>query len=70
MAKFNINDTVLVKESVETNAYVGQKGSIINVFETRPSGKYFEKFPAGVIYMIEFENGDALDVHESELKEI
>ncbi len=40
------------------------------MFLERPAGSYFERFPEGVIYTIEFEDGQAVDVHESLLSAV
>lgn len=67
MSKFNIDDTVKVKNFAHLEQYYGQIGSIINVFAERPAGSYFEQFPEGIVYAVEFENGEAIDVHEFDL---
>lgn len=67
MSKFHIDDTVAVKNVTHLEQYFGQAGSIINIFLKRPPGKHFEQFPDGIVYAIEFESGEAIDVHESDL---
>lgn len=67
MCKFRINDTVLVKNVAHLERYFGQVGSIINIFLERPAGRHFDQFPDGVVYAVDFENGEAIDVHESDL---
>lgn len=41
---------------------------MVGVFEKRPKGNHFMKFPDGVIYSIEFEDGTLMDVHEGSLQ--
>ncbi len=45
----------------------GEKAWIVGVFESQP-GKYFEKFPEGVVYTIEFEDGTSTEAHETDLE--
>lgn len=68
MSKFEIDDTVITKEVPHLKQYHGQVGSVINVFSERPTGKHFEQFPEGVVYVVEFENGEAIDIHEFDLE--
>ncbi|MCP3865704.1 hypothetical protein [Marisediminitalea sp.] len=70
MGKFKIDDTVKTKNLPHLKLYCGQIGSVINVFSKRPEGKHFEQFPVGTIYAVEFENGDAIDIHENDLFEV
>lgn len=67
MNKFSIDDTVVVRNVAHLEQYSGQVGSIINIFLDRPSGKHFQQFPDGIVYAVEFESGEAIDVHESDL---
>ena len=64
---FNYDDIVKVRESANTNYRVGAKAWIVGIFETRP-GKYFDKFPEGIIYTIEFEDGTSIEIHEADLE--
>lgn len=67
MPKFTYDDMVKTSDGVGPELRPGKKAWVIGVFETRP-GKYFDKFPEGVVYSIEFEDGTSVDVHESELE--
>lgn len=67
MSKFKIDDTVRTKNVIHLQHFYGQTGSVINVFIDRPAGKHFEQFPEGVVYSVEFESGEAIDIHESDL---
>ena len=65
--KFNYDDTVRVCPDVIPELRPGATAWVVGVFETR-SGSYFDKFPDGVIYTIEFEDGSSADVHEMNLE--
>ena len=65
--KFNYDDTVKVRPDAAPELRPGATAWVVGVFETRP-GSYFDKFPDGVIYTIEFEDGSSADVHEMSLE--
>jgi hypothetical protein len=65
--KFNYDDTVKVRPDVSSELRPGATAWVVGVFETRP-GSYFDKFPDGVIYTIEFEDGSAVEVHELDIE--
>lgn len=65
MPKFVYNDIVRVKpESVPKMR--SDRAWIVGIFEERP-GPYFDKFPAGIVYTIEFEDGTSDEIHEDNL---
>ena len=65
-ARFNYNDVVVVQPHAAEPPLIGRKGWIVGVFESS-LGKYFEQFPPGVVYSIEFEDGTSTEVHERDL---
>jgi hypothetical protein len=65
--KFNYDDVVQVRSDASSELRPGAKAWIVSVFETRP-GPYFNKFPEGVVYTIEFEDGSSLEIHEQDLE--
>jgi hypothetical protein len=65
--RFNYDDIVRVRADASQDLRPGMRAWIVGVFETRP-GPYFDKFPQGVVYTIEFEDGESVDVHESDLE--
>lgn len=67
MTKFTYDDIVNVISSAPAELRPGARAWIVGVFEDRP-GKYFESFPPGIVYSIEFEDGSSLEVHESLLE--
>ena len=68
MAKFTYDDVVRVikSESSSAGGRIGQKAWVIAVFddERKKPGLSFCSLPSGVIYSIEFEDGEAIDIHE------
>lgn len=67
MTKFTYDDIVKVAVSAPDEYRPGQRAWIVGVFEDR-QGEYFERFPPGTIYSIEFEDGSSIEVHESSLE--
>lgn len=70
MSKFTYDDIVRVVQGADPKLRPGSKAWIVGVFIDRPRGSYFDGFPEGVIYTIEYEDGGAMDVHESHLERI
>jgi hypothetical protein len=68
MARFSYDDTVRIVRCADEKYKPGAVVSIIGIFKEKPSGSYFEEFPPGTIYTIEYENGEAIDIHESLLE--
>ncbi len=67
-AKFNYDDVIRVKAIARAEARPGERAWIVGVFEKRPEGDYFDRFPMGVVYSIEFEDGSSTEAHEDELQ--
>lgn len=68
MSRFNYDDRVRVMAGVDQRWRPGAVAWIVGVFEDRPSGSYFEHFPQGVVYSIEYEDGASTEVHEDALE--
>ena len=64
--KFDYNDIVLVGPNASPDLRPGARGWVVGIFEKRP-GPYFAKFPEGVVYSIEFEDGVSVEIHETDL---
>lgn len=71
MSKYTYDDKVKIMKNAPPELRPGSIAWIIAVFEEnqRP-GSAFDRFPPGVVYTVEFENGEAIDIHESELEKI
>ncbi len=75
--KFDYNDMVCVRPGVTVwfdvpgrrtqGPRIGERAWVFAVTEDRTSGQRPE-FPSGVVYGIEFEDGDAIEVHEADLE--
>jgi len=67
MTKFTYDDIVKVRADAPLDQRPSERAWIVGVFEDRP-GKYFDAFPPGVVYSIEFEDGYSIEVHEATLE--
>lgn len=67
MPTFDYGDVVQVRLDASNDLRPGSKAWVVGVFETRP-GPYFDKFPEGVVFTIEYEDGSSLEIHESNLE--
>jgi hypothetical protein len=67
MTKFTYDDVVTTIDGSPLELRPGKRAWIVAVLEKR-LGEYFDRFPAGIVYTIEFEDGSAVEVHESQLK--
>ena len=71
MRMFTYGDSVLVKANAPAEMRPGQKASVIGITtEHERSGSHFDQFPAGTIYLVEFEGGEALDIHGGMLQSL
>jgi hypothetical protein len=64
---FDYDDIVKVRDNADLDQRPNAKAWIVGIFETRP-GEYFNKFPEGIIYSIEFEDGSSIEIHEASLQ--
>ncbi len=68
MALFNYDDTVKVKANGPISMRPGVPASVVGITKPRErSGDYLKTFSAadGIVYLIEFEGGDAIEVPEA-----
>jgi hypothetical protein len=66
MPDFTFDDVVRVKADAPENVHPGALAWVVMVFtESEREGEYFDRFPPGNVYSIEFEDGECLQVHES-----
>lgn len=66
--KYNYDDIVILKHSINAKPRVGQKCWIVGVFDKRPHGGYMDHFPDGTVYTVEFEDGCSIEAHEDDLE--
>jgi hypothetical protein len=65
---FTYDDIVRVKADAPPEMHPGARACVIGVTaEHERRGSHFEQFPAGTVYLVEFEDGDAIDIHVSML---
>ena len=67
MPKFTYDDIVRVCANSSTKLASPKKAWVVSVIE-KSLGSHFDQFPPGVVYTVEFEDGSATDVHESDLE--
>ena len=67
MTLFTYNDTVRIKAAAPTRP--GALASVVGInLEQERGGEYLAKFPHGVVYTVEFEDGSDADVPEGLLE--
>jgi len=68
MAKFTWGDSVLIAEDAPANARPGSPAGIVGISEKHNRhGSYLQDFPDGVVYTVEFEDGEDAEVHEDHI---
>lgn len=65
--KFTWDDRVIVRCTGEQAQRNGACAWIVGVTAEPRQGKYYEQFPPGAVYSVEFEDGMALEIHEGDL---
>ncbi len=72
MAKYTYDDIVMVRKDAPLEFRPGDKAWVIAIHEDRPGNKRwgYPDLPEGVVYLVEFEGGDAIGVHESNLEPV
>jgi hypothetical protein len=68
VAKFTYVDTVTVVANAPNALRPVELASVIGITEEPRQGAYFEQFPPGAIYLVEYEDGVAVSFHESHLE--
>ena len=66
-ARFDYNDRVRVRKATTDLSRLGAVAWIVGVFSER-IGPYFEQFPDGPVYTIEYEDGSSHEVAEGDLE--
>ena len=66
MTKFTYDDIVKIISTAPVKDKHDAKAWVVGIFNTQLGG-YFDKFPEGIVYMIEFEDGSTANIHETNL---
>lgn len=65
---FTYDDIVRVNSNAPREMRPGQRAWVIGITTAdERSGDHFDQFPPGTVYLVEFEDGDARDLHETVL---
>jgi hypothetical protein len=67
MARFTYNDIVRISKTSSPSQRCGERAWVVAVIEDRDRFP-LAQFHPGVVYTVEFENGDAADIHEDDLE--
>ena len=68
MNKFNYDDMVTAKDNAPKELRRGKSAWIVGISKQEDrKGAYLEKFPKGVVYTIEFEDGSSVEALEADL---
>lgn len=69
MTKFNYDNIVRVRSDALQKLRPGERAWIVGIAtEDRRIGSHYDQFPPGNIYTIEYEDGESVDIHESDLE--
>ena len=69
MTKFNYDDIVYVRLDAQQKLRPGERAWVVGVTpENLRIGSHYDQFPAGNVYTIEYEDGESIDIHESDLE--
>jgi hypothetical protein len=68
---FSYGDMVRVATDAPTEMHPGEKASVVGITPNENKlGSHFEQFPRGTVYLIEFGDGEAIDIHESMIEAV
>jgi hypothetical protein len=68
MTKFSYSDIVTTTNKSIPMLRAGDRSWVVGIsHSSERSGAYLNKFPEGVVYTIEFEDGSSIDVEEKDL---
>jgi hypothetical protein len=66
---FTYDGVVRVRRDSPADLRPGAEARVIGITRDRQrAGKQFDQFPPGTIYLVEFEGGDAFEIHEDMLE--
>jgi hypothetical protein len=71
MNKYTYGSSVLVRKDAPVDLRPGQPASVFGIFLPQDrKGSHFDQFAPGIVYSIEYGDGDAADVHEDFLESL
>ena len=70
MSKFNYNDIVGVSLDAPAECRPCSIAWVVGVFNDEDRWGYFDQFPAGTVYTIEFEDWSSIEIHEQYLARV
>jgi len=71
MTTFTYDDIVTAKPGAPNELRPGQRAWVVGITEAKDRrGANLKRFPTGTVYLIEFEDGSAIDVAEADLIEV
>jgi hypothetical protein len=63
---FTFDDIVRIKADAPPEMRPGERAWVIGITPHQERrGSHFDLFPAGTVYLVEIEGGDAFEIHES-----
>lgn len=68
MPKFTWGDLVRISEGAPAKVRPGSAAEVVGLSEeSERRGSYLDQFPRGVVYTVEFEDGNSAEVHEQHI---
>lgn len=68
MSKFNYDDLVTANPGSPKELRPGERAWVCGITEPKDRrGAYLQKFPTGTVYLVEFEDGSAVEAIETDL---
>lgn len=68
MPKFTYGDTVKITAIASKSLRPSAIAYVVGVTEEPRQGVHFDQFPPGTVYLVEYADGVAVDIHESLLE--
>ena len=66
MSKFTWGDSVQIAEGAPADLRPGSMAVVVGLSEER-HGSFLERFPHGMVYTVEYEDGSSVELHEDHL---
>lgn len=68
MVEFTWGDDAKIASTAPAELRPGSRVWVVGITQEPRRGSHFEQFPPGTVYLVEFGDGVAIDVHESFLE--